>query len=117
MTNGTKIDGTTFVMENLYAKQISSPSSGGLELLGEKSVTVSSAGGSGLVVKNNLELIANTFTVTDTLGAEILAVDDKNVRIGRSRLRAYSALVDSGLQTRQVSAPAGQSLHIQSPTR
>ena len=92
-------------MDNLYAKQVywlllgsdvmswskvmfssqisSSPSSAGLELLAEKSVTVTSAGNnseSRLIVKNNMEIIADTFTVTDTLGEEILAVDESNVR-------------------------------------
>ena len=33
-----------------------------------------------LVVKNNLEMIADTFTVTDTGGDEILAVDQNNIR-------------------------------------
>ena len=33
-----------------------------------------------LIVKNNMEIIADTFTVTDTLGKEILAVDESNVR-------------------------------------
>ena len=103
VTNGTKIDGTTFVMDNLYAKQVywllmgcddlmlfwsqisSSPSSAGLELLAEKSVTVTSAGDNAtteakLIVKNNMEIIADTFTLTDTLGEEILAVDESNVR-------------------------------------
>merc|ERR1711953_728854 len=122
VTNGTKIDGTTFVMDNLYAKQISSSlSSAGLELLAEKSVTVTSAGNNSnteasLIVKNNLEIIADTFTVTDTLGKEILAVDESNVRIGRNKLTSYSAILESALQTRQVSSKAGKSLHIQSPT-
>merc|ERR1711953_511767 len=121
VTNGTKIDGTAYVMDNLYAKQISSsPSSPGLELVAEKSVTVSSAGSNStearLVVKNNMEIIADTFTVTDTLGKEILAVDESNVRIGRNKLTSYSAILESALQTRQVSSKAGKSLHIQSPT-
>ena len=38
-------------------------------------------------------------------------------RIGRNKLRAYSALIDSALQTRQVSSAAGKALHVQSPTR
>ena len=57
--------------------------SAGLELLAEKSVTVTSAGNnseSRLIVKNNMEIIADTFTLTDTLGEEILAVDESNVR-------------------------------------
>ena len=62
----------------------SSPSSPGLELVAEKSVTVSSAGSNStearLVVKNNMEIIADTFTITDTLGEEILAVDESTVR-------------------------------------
>ena len=62
----------------------SSPSSPGLDLVAEKSVTVSSAGSNStearLVVKNNMEIIADTFTITDTLGEEILAVDESNVR-------------------------------------
>ena len=68
----------------MFSSQISSsPSSAGLELLAEKSVTVTSAGNnseSRLIVKNNMEIIADTFTVTDTLGEEILAVDESNVR-------------------------------------
>merc|ERR1711953_477178 len=122
VTNGTKIDGTTFVMDNLHAKQISSsPSSAGLELLAEKSVTMTSAGNNAtneakLIVKNNMEIIADTFTLTDTLGKEILAVDESNVRIGRNKLTSYSAILESALQTRQVSSKAGKSLHIQSPT-
>ena len=70
----------------LFWSQISSsPSSAGLELLAEKSVTVTSAGNNSnteasLIVKNNMEIIADTFTLTDTLGEEILAVDESNVR-------------------------------------
>ena len=70
----------------LFWSQISSsPSSAGLELLAEKSVTMTSAGNNSnteasLIVKNNMEIIADTFTVTDTLGKEILAVDESNVR-------------------------------------
>merc|ERR1711953_1113083 len=122
VTNGTKIDGTTFVMDNLHAKQISSsPSSAGLELLAEKSVTMTSAGNNAtneakLIVKDNMEIIAGTFTITDTLGEEILSVDESNVRIGRNKLTSYSAILESALQTRQVSSRAGKSLHIQSPT-
>ena len=33
-----------------------------------------------LIVKNNMEIIADTFTLTDTLGEEILAVDESNIR-------------------------------------
>ena len=84
VTNGTKIDGTTFVMDNLYARQISGSPSSELELLAEKSVTVSSVGteeaGARLIVKNNLEMLADTLTVRDTLGEEILGVDRNNVR-------------------------------------
>ena len=123
----------------MFSSQISSsPSSAGLELLAEKSVTVTSAGNnseSRLIVKNNMEIIADTFTLTDTLGEEILAVDESNVRyntdtgelnkigtknyfrIGRNKLTSYSAILESALQTRQVSSKAGKSLHIQSPTR
>ena len=125
----------------LFWSQISSsPSSAGLELLAEKSVTMTSAGNNSnteasLIVKNNMEIIADTFTVTDTLGKEILAVDESNVRyntdtgelnkigtnnyfrIGRNKLTSYSAILESALQTRQVSSKAGKSLHIQSPTR
>ena len=70
----------------LFCSQISSsPSSAGLELLAEKSVTVTSAGNNSttearLIVKNNMEIIADTFTITDTLGEEILSVDESNVR-------------------------------------
>ena len=48
-------------------------------------MTVTSAGNNAtneakLIVKNNMEIIADTFTLTDTLGEEILAVDESNVR-------------------------------------
>ena len=48
-------------------------------------MTVTSAGDNAtteakLIVKNNMEIIADTFTLTDTLGEEILAVDESNVR-------------------------------------
>ena len=84
MTNGTKMDGTTFVMDNLYARRITGSPRSELEVLGDKSVTVSSVGtgqaGARLIVKNNLEMMADSLTVTDTLGEEILAVDRNNVR-------------------------------------
>ena len=48
-------------------------------------MTVTSAGNNSttearLIVKNNMEIIADTFTITDTLGEEILSVDESNVR-------------------------------------
>ena len=48
-------------------------------------MTVTSAGNNAtseakLIVKNNMEIVADTFTLTDTLGEEILAVDESNVR-------------------------------------
>ena len=67
-----------------------SPDIGQLDLLGDKSVSLTVVGegrseeevgaGARLTVKPNVELMAKRFTVTDTQGEEILSVTGDRVR-------------------------------------
>ena len=67
-----------------------SPDIGQLDLLGDKSVSLTVVGGvmpeeeagvgARLTVKPNVELMAKRFTVTDTQGEEILSVTGGRVR-------------------------------------
>ena len=94
MSNGTKIEGTAFIYDNLFAKQISSsPSSSGLNLISDKTVSLSmletvvtenkketQSLRARVRVKQNMEMISDSVTITDTMGDEVLVVDDDGVR-------------------------------------
>lgn len=121
VSNGTRISGTTYVMENMFANRITaSPDIGQLDLLGDKSVSLTvvedTEAAARLTVKPNLEMMARRLTVTDTQGEEILSVTGKRVSLGQGRLAAYSARLDTALQTGLVKSRAGKPLSVQSPT-
>jgi len=130
VNNGTRIEGTAFIYDNLFAKQISSsPSSSGLNLISDKTVSLSmletvitenmtemQSLRARMRVKPNMEMISDSVTITDTMGDEVLAIDADGVRVGKNKLVAHSASIDTALQTSQVKSRAGDSLYIHSPT-
>jgi len=130
VSNGTRIEGTAFIYDNLYAKQISSsPSSSGLNLISDKTVSLSmletvtrdnltetQSVKARVRVKPNMEMISDSLTITDTMGDEVFGVDGDGVRVGKNKLVAHSASIDTALQTSQVKSRAGEPLYIHSPT-
>jgi len=130
VSNGTKIDGTAYLMTNMFARQItSSEQSSGLTLLSDKSISLVSVSKgenisdtqemkSRIVVKQNIEMTADNVNIIDTQGDPILSIDKTGVSFGtkKNKLVSHSATLDSALQTREIMSKAGESLYIQSPT-
>ena len=105
VNNGTRIQGTAFIYDNLFAKQISSsPSSSGLNLISDKTVSLSmletvitenmtemQSLRARMRVKPNMEMISDSVTITDTMGDEVLAIDADGVRYDDKEKRSHEA--------------------------
>ena len=93
MTNGSSIDGTTYIMDKLFTRSISSSrDTTSLDLISDKSVSLTLLESSmdnetetrslvsRLIVKKNMELMGRMVRVRDTQGEEVLRVDSRGVR-------------------------------------
>ena len=93
MTNGSSIDGTTYIMDKLFTRSISSSRhTTSLDLISDKSVSLTLLESSvdnetetrslvsRLIVKKNMELMGRMVRVRDTQGEEVLRVDSRGVR-------------------------------------